>query len=676
MTALYFAMFLFALGRTIIGTAVPSITDEFNSFGDISWRLWCNVRTAAQTVPFQQDAPVGFSILTFLQVLGGTIFVTVSKTLLETRLMESLDGKARLNSSANAHGGVKSLRNQVSKDQLEFVLRVYDDSLSSIFYLNLTLSCMIFVASFGFEWKSVKKNEKKTQGKLQALRMMPEPELQDLLAQLARFYRTNEASISASRNLTTGTLYHSSRAGLDCGPSVTATRTTSASAVGGDARQHWLSVNSPAGYDRQGRSSQHQEVFSSVSKRNDDQLPIGSPRPGESNTSSQSTPCSHFDANTTTASPTSGETTPLHVATEDDDTFGTLTLSPSTRLLLESCKTDRGKFLREIEEARTALPTGQGWEAAIATKEDNADLRDRMKVYHRFECYNIYKHVVEAGYHTGTHWIRDMRTALANKLCQDFPQRFPDQKAVNKSLNWVDQGCKYHEWAGQFRSEGIALGYLIALPLDVPHSAYAFPLHLPPPQTTQSHLGIDNLVRDLELSELGDHIAGTLRDLTGRKRKDIHDATEGSRKLPRLTASSSPSTSHALAVRPGQNLTPPESLVTNWDGNNNSALEMECSVDPHPFGQPTCVNVCRSIAETYAAPYNSPFNISTYDPPASLVLHANRGTVNLSPSAYSGLLHSPDYNAALESFDELCQDANHTEDLSSPEPLLTFICSM
>ncbi|KAJ5141945.1 hypothetical protein N7526_002940 [Penicillium atrosanguineum] len=341
--------------------------------------------------------------------------------------------------------------------------------------------------------------------------MMPEPELQDLLAQLARFYRTNEASISASRvfqckgqlsdcdisaldrffnlflchakqNLTTGTLYHSSRAGLDCGPSVTATRTTSASAVGGDARQHWLSVNSPAGYDRQGRSSQHQEVFSSVSKRNDDQLPIGSPRPGESNTSSQSTPCSHFDANTTTASPTSGETTPLHVATEDDDTVGTLTLSPSTRLLLESCKTDRGKFLREIEEARTALPTGQGWEAAIATKEDNADLRDRMKVYHRFECYNIYKHVVEAGYHTGTHWIRDMRTALANKLCQDFPQRFPDQKAVNKSLNWVDQGCKYHEWAGQFRSEGIALGYLIALPLDVPHSAYAFPLHLPPPK--------------------------------------------------------------------------------------------------------------------------------------------------------------------------------------------------
>ncbi|KAJ5219196.1 uncharacterized protein N7498_001295 [Penicillium cinerascens] len=529
--------------------------------------------------------------------------------------------------------------------------------------------------------------------------MMPESELQDLLVQLARFYRANETSISASRNLSTDTSCPSSIARLDCGPSVTAARATSARTARGRARQHSLSAISPSGCGRRRRSSQHQEVFSSVSERDDDQLPIGSPRSVEFNTSSPNTPCSHFDTNTTTASPATGETTPLHVATEDDDTFGTLEFSPSTRLLLEGCKTDRGRFLREIEEARTALPTGQGWEAAIATKEDNADLRDRMKIYHRFECYNIYKHVVEAGYHTGTHWIRDMRTSLANKLCQDFPQRFPDQKSVKKSLNWVDQGCKYHEWAGQFRSEGTALGYLIALPLDVPHSAYASPL-IPLPRKSVStrpsrytsrctqermhatafklkSLGIDDLVRDLELSELGNHIAATLRDLTTRKRKDFdEDVTEGSRKLPRLTAISSPSPSHALAVQPGQNPTPPESLAASWDGNNNSALGIEYSVDPHHFGQPTSLNVCRSIAETYAVPYNSPFNIGTYDPPVSSILHANRKTVDLSPSAYSGLLHSPDYNAALESFDELYRDASYTEDMSELEPLLTFICSI
>ncbi|KAL4733397.1 Pyruvate/Phosphoenolpyruvate kinase-like domain-containing protein [Aspergillus similis] len=97
-------------------------------------------------------------------------------------------------------------------------------------------------------------------------------------------------------------------------------------------------------------------------------------------------------------------------------------------------------------------------------------MRDRIKVYHRFECYNIYTHVVEAGYHTGTHWIRDLRTALAIKLCQGFPQRFPSQKTANKSLNWVDQSYKFNDWASQFGNEATALGYLIALALDVPHS--------------------------------------------------------------------------------------------------------------------------------------------------------------------------------------------------------------
>lgn len=264
---------------------------------------------------------------------------------------------------------------------------------------------------------------------------------------------------------------HNSRTGSYCEPTVAVARTTYANAARGCAEQHWLSAISPSGCDRQGNPAQHPE-------RDDDQMFIGSPGLGESSTSSPSTP-SCLDASTTTASPTTRETTPLHVATENHATFSPLEFSPSIRLLLESCRTDRGLFLRKIKEGRTVLPTGQGWEAAIATKEENTDLRARMKIYHRFECYNIYKHVVEAGYHTGKHWVRDMRSALANKLCQDFPQRFPDQKAVRKSLNWIDQGCKYHEWANQFAREGTALGHLIALPLDVSHSAYVLPLCLP-----------------------------------------------------------------------------------------------------------------------------------------------------------------------------------------------------
>lgn len=35
--SIYLSVFLVALDRTIIATALPRITDEFNSFGDIGW---------------------------------------------------------------------------------------------------------------------------------------------------------------------------------------------------------------------------------------------------------------------------------------------------------------------------------------------------------------------------------------------------------------------------------------------------------------------------------------------------------------------------------------------------------------------------------------------------------------------------------------------------------------
>lgn len=36
-TSIFLALFLVALDRTIVSTAVPAITDEFSSMGDIGW---------------------------------------------------------------------------------------------------------------------------------------------------------------------------------------------------------------------------------------------------------------------------------------------------------------------------------------------------------------------------------------------------------------------------------------------------------------------------------------------------------------------------------------------------------------------------------------------------------------------------------------------------------------
>lgn len=202
--------------------------------------------------------------------------------------------------------------------------------------------------------------------------------------------------------------------------------------------------------------------------------------------SEQTASCQQSTSNTASKLPTLAITTPYQrdgAAVQnwaDHNSCGSsrlstcveIKLTPSTERLLENCKTDPTQFLRAIKEAKVALPNGQGWEAALATKKENTDIRDLLRIYHRFECFNIYSHVVEAGYHTSMHWVRDGRSSLIKKLCEDFPSRFQNQKAANKCLNCVDQGCKYHEWIKIF-SETEDLGYLIALPSDMPHSAYA-----------------------------------------------------------------------------------------------------------------------------------------------------------------------------------------------------------
>lgn len=117
---------------------------------------------AAQTVLSDADVSIGLSFLQFVSFFAGSTFITVSQTLLENGLISGLkDILPDLNPSAISGGGASAVRDLVSSDQLPVVLRVYNDALRSVWYLCLGLACLVFVASWGFEWKSVKA---KTQG--------------------------------------------------------------------------------------------------------------------------------------------------------------------------------------------------------------------------------------------------------------------------------------------------------------------------------------------------------------------------------------------------------------------------------------------------------------------------------------------------------------------------------
>ncbi|CAD0110289.1 unnamed protein product, partial [Aureobasidium uvarum] len=112
---------------------------------------------AAQTVLADSDVAIGLSFLQYISFFAGSTFITVSQTLLENDLASGLKQiLPDFDPSTISGGGANTVRDMVSADQLPVVLRVYNDSLRSVWYLGLGLSCLVFVASWGFEWRSVK----------------------------------------------------------------------------------------------------------------------------------------------------------------------------------------------------------------------------------------------------------------------------------------------------------------------------------------------------------------------------------------------------------------------------------------------------------------------------------------------------------------------------------------
>ncbi|KAL9580461.1 MAG: hypothetical protein Q9212_004480 [Teloschistes hypoglaucus] len=116
---------------------------------------------AGQTVLPDSDISIGASLLNFISFFGGNVSVTVAQTLLQTRLIRGLrDLIPDLDPKTLANGGATSLRGMVPADKLSVLLHVYNDAIRSIWYLALGLSCLIFVASLGMEWRSVKDKKK------------------------------------------------------------------------------------------------------------------------------------------------------------------------------------------------------------------------------------------------------------------------------------------------------------------------------------------------------------------------------------------------------------------------------------------------------------------------------------------------------------------------------------
>ncbi|KAK5065411.1 hypothetical protein LTR84_001249 [Exophiala bonariae] len=117
---------------------------------------------SAQTVLPDSEVSIGLSLLNFISLLGGSIFVTVSQTLMQNKLQQGLkDILPGVDIQNVTNSGTIWLRTAVPSDKLLAVLRLYNDSIRAIWYLYVGLACLILLSSLGLEWKNVKSQEHK-----------------------------------------------------------------------------------------------------------------------------------------------------------------------------------------------------------------------------------------------------------------------------------------------------------------------------------------------------------------------------------------------------------------------------------------------------------------------------------------------------------------------------------
>lgn len=96
---------------------------------------------ASQTVLSKRDVPIGVSLMSFAQWLGGSVFDSVGQTLLSNKLVSDLKDIPGFSIEWVTDAGATNLRDVVPPESLAEVLHVYDKALVKVFDVAVALSC-------------------------------------------------------------------------------------------------------------------------------------------------------------------------------------------------------------------------------------------------------------------------------------------------------------------------------------------------------------------------------------------------------------------------------------------------------------------------------------------------------------------------------------------------------
>lgn len=111
----------------------------------------------AQTVLPIRDIPVGIAMVTFAQMFGGSISVSISQSVFQNQLISEL---RRTVPSIDPHivsqVGATDLKDVIPHQFFSAVQVAYNDALTQTWYVSVALSCMTVFGAVAIRWKSVK----------------------------------------------------------------------------------------------------------------------------------------------------------------------------------------------------------------------------------------------------------------------------------------------------------------------------------------------------------------------------------------------------------------------------------------------------------------------------------------------------------------------------------------
>ncbi|KAJ7018830.1 major facilitator superfamily domain-containing protein [Mycena alexandri] len=112
---------------------------------------------AAQAVLDLKDVPTGTALIMFLQMMGGSIFVSVAQAAFENRLVGGIIHEVpTIDPNVILRAGATSLKDAVPPALIDAVLSVYNAALVNAFYVATATACLSAVGTLAIEWKSIK----------------------------------------------------------------------------------------------------------------------------------------------------------------------------------------------------------------------------------------------------------------------------------------------------------------------------------------------------------------------------------------------------------------------------------------------------------------------------------------------------------------------------------------